>query len=1099
MGFNVPKESIESMAHKLLIEANITTRRVRREGLVFAVVKQLCGTMNGQLDLSGKLIIKAQLGDDIRRIPIHNEDITYDELLLMMQRVFRGKLQSSDEVTIKYKDEDDDLITIFDSSDLSFAIQCSRILKLTLFVNGQPRPLESSQVKHLRRELIELRNKVNSLLDCLEPPADPGFTACEPDSDAVDSKAVVPDSTVKQPVPVSAASMSAFDPLKNQDEVSKNVISSFGLSEDQVPGPPSGPAEERSGTPDSIASSSSAAHQPGVAHPPQAPYTAPPAPQQAPAARDGQVYQQYQAPGGYPPPQPAAPHQQQFGVQYPAGYTPQPGASQQPQQQQFQNYTPPTSQAAAGAPAPGFTGQQQGPPQGAQQYPPGAYPAQNYTSQASQPTNYNIPPTSQPTIAPTQPGAAYQPRPGYTPSPGTAVTPPPGAANPYARNRPTYGQGYTQPGPGYRYLYWKCVSDTVYERSAKTENCQLEIQQLMAEAPEDLDLSFLLKQEAEIILTVLQKDEELCKLEEKRIRRLKNELLKMRSKALPQPSEPEDHQCPHCQKTLGLIFDRGAILEIKLATGEWFLEERLKRFSQGSLPCSNVVKQIILSNPPGEVNNEDDKQRAVEGLDFLKPDKTALKKVFRKGRGIIAVEPSGSPTLPNNLRCQSTDPPPMPNNQSAGDKDDRRVEGTESVHSLHSGVSVATKADAGNHGRNSTIPSVAVSKACQSACSSGSEVDMSMENERNDAMSLESQSIPGELNDSEFIDDDRDEDIMSAHGLNMDRNMTSALSMTSINSMTSLYSETGDYLHANVSGEVLLDISYSYKTTCLNVLVKECRDLAIADEKRQRTDPYVKAYLLPDKSRHSKRKTSIKTDTTNPVYNETLKYVMSHSQLETRTLQLSVWHHDRFGQNRFLGELEIAFDSWEFEKQTEDWFTLQPKHLQSSTDSMLQYKGELTLVLKYSPAEENLTFPLEDEPEKMGSLKNKKSGGKSDIFVKGYLLSDRQKSTKHKTEVVKNCVNPLWNNTFTFCDLQPEDLNNVSLELTIWNKEHLSRNVLLGGVRLGAGTGQSYGNDVAWMDSQGEEQQLWQRMIENPEVPQLGTLILRSSMSEHNA
>lgn len=31
---------------------------------------------------------------------------------------------------------DDDLITIFDSSDLSYAIQCSRILKLTLF--GKP-------------------------------------------------------------------------------------------------------------------------------------------------------------------------------------------------------------------------------------------------------------------------------------------------------------------------------------------------------------------------------------------------------------------------------------------------------------------------------------------------------------------------------------------------------------------------------------------------------------------------------------------------------------------------------------------------------------------------------------------------------------------------------------------------------------------------------------------------------------------------------------------------------------------------------------------------------------------------------------------------
>lgn len=57
------------------------------------------------IDLSGKLIIKAQLGDDIRRIPIHNEELTYDELLLMMQRVFNGRLKSTDDVTIKYKDE----------------------------------------------------------------------------------------------------------------------------------------------------------------------------------------------------------------------------------------------------------------------------------------------------------------------------------------------------------------------------------------------------------------------------------------------------------------------------------------------------------------------------------------------------------------------------------------------------------------------------------------------------------------------------------------------------------------------------------------------------------------------------------------------------------------------------------------------------------------------------------------------------------------------------------------------------------------------------------------------------------------------------------
>lgn len=54
--------------------------------------------------------------------------------------------------------------------------------------------------------------------------------------DGREGKVMAADHTVKLATPVSAASMSAFDPLKNQDEVSKNVISAFGLSEDQAPG-----------------------------------------------------------------------------------------------------------------------------------------------------------------------------------------------------------------------------------------------------------------------------------------------------------------------------------------------------------------------------------------------------------------------------------------------------------------------------------------------------------------------------------------------------------------------------------------------------------------------------------------------------------------------------------------------------------------------------------------------------------------------------------------------------------------------------------------------------------------------------------------------
>ncbi|XP_061222577.1 protein TFG isoform X2 [Neopsephotus bourkii] len=393
--------------------------------------------MNGQLDLSGKLIIKAQLGEDIRRIPIHNEDITYDELVLMMQRVFRGKLLSNDEVTIKYKDEDGDLITIFDSSDLSFAIQCSRILKLTLFVNGQPRPLESNQVKHLRRELIELRNKVNRLLDCLEPPAEPGLSTNLPDSDAVDGREEKPaaaDSSVKPSTQVIAASMSAFDPLKNQDEISKNVMSAFGLTDDQVSGPPSAPAEERSGTPDSITSSSSAAHPPGVqAHQPPYPGTQPQTGQV-----EGQMYQQYQQPG-YPAQQPQAQPQQQYGMQYPGYSQPQPPSQQA---QQFPAYTQTATPAAAPAPAAAAF------PGPAQQVPPAA-PAAQFAGAGYPPQAYGSAPPAQPSpYGGGGPGSqatagAYQPRPGFSPSPS--------GPNPYARSRPPFGpQGYSQPGPGYR-------------------------------------------------------------------------------------------------------------------------------------------------------------------------------------------------------------------------------------------------------------------------------------------------------------------------------------------------------------------------------------------------------------------------------------------------------------------------------------------------------------------------------------------------------------------------------------------------------------------------------------------------------------------------
>uniref|UniRef100_UPI0037E795AF synaptotagmin-like protein 5 n=1 Tax=Semicossyphus pulcher TaxID=241346 RepID=UPI0037E795AF len=740
----------------------------------------------------------------------------------------------------------------------------------------------------------------------------------------------------------------------------------------------------------------------------------------------------------------------------------------------------------------------------------------------------------------------------------------------------------------------------------------------MEQIGEDLNLSFLLEHERDMILKVLQKDDKLRKREEKRIRKLKNELLEIKRKGSSRHQEQGERQCARCSKALGLIFERGdlceecqlrvcsdcrvkapqskhwkcnvcaKISELKVVTGEWFLEERSKRFEQEGT-SSDVVKHTIMSSPIISVKKSTENLSATSEPERPDTPKSSRSALLRKGRlkldkkggratlkpengvdspslkslsdgdaqsllsvrssphsnrgGALALESSGIPTVPNNLRSQTLD-------RSQTSNDNRRVrpDGAESVASLHSSDSTPEKKTPGYYRKSAGAPTISVSKASVSSDLSRSEMDLSGPGSEpsDDAFSVRRHSIPG-LTQADFTDEETEEDIdalMSAHGKSPKQRGSIAVSMSStpgsdrrwghlnvpdsdaetssINSMLSMYSESGDYGNARVSGEILLNISYSYKTGALNVLVKECHNLATGDEKRQRTDAYVKTYLLPDMSRQSKRKTSVKANTISPVFNENLRYVISHSQLETRTLQVSVWHHDRFGQNSFLGEVELTFDSWEFDTQIEEWYALQPK-VENSMDATMPYKGELTVVLKYIPGEKNL-MPLDEVPVKKGFLKSKKassftlpeggmvellvkgaknltavkSGGTSDPFVKGYLLPDNNKSTKHKTAVDRRTVNPQWNHTFTYCGLQPGDLNNVCLELTVWDKEALASNVFLGGVRLGAGSGKSYGNEVDWMDSYGEEQRLWQRMIDNPEVPHECTLMLRSSMGKCN-
>ncbi|XP_078415895.1 synaptotagmin-like protein 5 [Cetorhinus maximus] len=712
----------------------------------------------------------------------------------------------------------------------------------------------------------------------------------------------------------------------------------------------------------------------------------------------------------------------------------------------------------------------------------------------------------------------------------------------------------------------------------------------MSKTTEIVNLTFLLDNEKDMILEVLHRDEQLRKVEEKRIRRLKNELIKIRGSEVNQRKQQiSDRACKRCQKTFGLIFLRGdlcqacndrvcrecrimvndgtwkctvcaKIAQLRVVTGEWFFEERSKRFEPASGMGCEIIKQSIVRKPIGGETNQpkrktnqkntqeasktptltkNEKKMVPDALRrFKKQGKSNLK--VRNGQGLDTKSEDGRSisyagsdfemeSIHSTARSGSRSSTPVLQISAATSKRsivsdyDKEAESSESIHTLP--VSNSVPEDLARRKHN--MPTIAISKYSISSDHSRSELDLSgsCTSGNEDSISLRSKSVPGGLNEAtDYLQEEEEEnidDLVSMYRPSSGRSsLGSGLSITSLNSMMSVYSETGDYGNVNISGEILLTINYSYKSGALNITVKECRNLAIADERKQRTDPYVKTYLLPDKSRQSKRKTKLKSNTTSPVYNETLKYIISHSQLETRTLQLSVWHYDRFGRNSFLGEVEIPFDAWDLENQIEGWFLLQPK-VEAAVDNVLQYKGELTVCLRYTPLGQTLALPTERGKAKRSFIRGRKgsayvssggvlevlikeaknltavkTGGVSDTFVKGYLLPDNNKASKHKTPIIKKSVNPQWNHTFTYSGLHLTDLQNVSLELTVWDKESLSSNVFLGGIRLGHGNGRSYGNEVDWMDSQGEEQHIWLQMIANPGVFVESTIMLRASMGK---
>ncbi|XP_009943542.2 synaptotagmin-like protein 2 [Opisthocomus hoazin] len=310
-------------------------------------------------------------------------------------------------------------------------------------------------------------------------------------------------------------------------------------------------------------------------------------------------------------------------------------------------------------------------------------------------------------------------------------------------------------------------------------------------------------------------------------------------------------------------------------------------------------------------------------------------------------------------------------------------------------------------------------------------------------------------------------------------------------SVLSVYS--GDFGSVDAQGTVEFALDYDEKNREFQVHVSQCKDLAVVDEKKGRSDPYVKTYLLPDKARMGKRKTSVKKRTVNPIYNEVLRYKIEKMVLLIQKLNLSVWHNDPLGRNSFLGEIEIDLASWDWSNRKLNWYPLKPRSL--SAVNGVDHRGVMNLSIKYvppgslgpkNPPSGEVHIWVKDVKD---LLQLRPSG--VDSFVKCYVLPDTSKKSYQKTRVIKRDTNPVFNHTIVYDGFHTEDLKDACVELTVWDHEKLT-NHFLGGIRLGLGTGSSYGISVDWMDSTQEEVAFWQEMMSAADEWVEGLLPLRS-------
>lgn len=130
-------------------------------------------------------------------------------------------------------------------------------------------------------------------------------------------------------------------------------------------------------------------------------------------------------------------------------------------------------------------------------------------------------------------------------------------------------------------------------------------------------------------------------------------------------------------------------------------------------------------------------------------------------------------------------------------------------------------------------------------------------------------------------------------------------------------------------GAINMTIQYSVQRQRLIVVVHKIKNIPLKDPSSI-PDPYVKLYLLPGRSKDSKRKTNVIKDNCNPIYDATFEYLISTAELNSSSLEVTVCTQKVIG-SPILGMIKIELSDPEVlgaGKNT--WWNLLPEF--KSTD-----------------------------------------------------------------------------------------------------------------------------------------------------------------------